>query len=416
MTVRSCSLCRSSSEIVVLHDFGKVPVAGYLELTAESARNAPRFPLGFALCRSCGHAQQAYADANQFLVDRVYAAYQATYSMSGQVSDYMVRFVNNAVTRAGLQPGDTVVEIGSNDGGVLDLLARGGFRPVGFEPATALAQAAIARGREVIVDFFSLAAARKFRAGEAGAKLVITRHALEHAFDPLDYLAGIEAVLIDGGTAIIEVPYLHLQMLNGHYEALTFQHISVFSVTSISRALESVGLMVVDVAFVSMDGGSMVVTARKGDCAPSTQASLVLGVERGLGISREEYFSPYVERMRRLAKTPAAVLGELTGRGFVVAGYGAGTKGQSLLNMMGLDTGLVSFVIDDAPGNSGKFVPGVGIPVLDSAAASEREFGVVMLTAPTHINEIMGKEQRLAARGVHFFTTIPEFRLIQSVG
>lgn len=410
--LRTCSLCGDSECMKLLYDFGHVPVAGYLESTREVALEAPRFHLGIAICRKTGLVQQAYVEGREVLIKKVYANYQPTYSMSERVVSYMGSFLDRSMQGAGVMPKDRVLEIGSNDGHVLRLLRNRGLHPIGFEPSSSLAAASRDAGLEVVQDYFGLESARRFIGAHVPAKLLITRHTLEHAFDPLDFLRGIEVVLAHDGLAVIEVPYVRLQMMNGHFEAMTFQHVSFFSVASMVEALTRAGLSAVDVSFVSMDGGSMVIFARKTRRCPGARAVTIdaaLELESLYALNTCEAYHSYFRRMDCLRANVKSYLNRLAQKGQRILGYGAGGKGQALLGILELGSTEIALVIDDVPGNAGKFIPGTGIEIVSSRDSRAQMVDVMLLTAPTHIQEIVHKEAWRLAHGTRFMATVPDF-------
>jgi len=400
----------------VLHDFGRLPVAGYLESSQELARNAPRYDLAIAISRKTGLVQQAYDDGREILVEKVYANYQPTYSMSDRLASYMTSFIDHTVRLAAVSPGDYVLEIGSNDGQMLKLISNRGFHAIGFEPSSNLAEVALGQGFEVIKDYFGLESARRFIGFHPQVRLVITRHTLEHAFDPLDFLRGIETVLAEDGVAAIEVPYIRLQMINGNFESMTFQHVSFFSVTSLKAALKMAGLEMADVIFVNMDGGAMVVFARKARNASSGRIGNIesaLLLERFYGLGQPEGYETCFRRMEFMRLSVKPYLNLLAQKGRTILGYGAGGKGQALLNMLGLDNDEIHFVIDDVPGNAGKYIPGTGIEVIASSDSRAEHADAILLTAPTHALEIMRKEAWRLATGTCFLATVPDFHQVE---
>src|SRR5476649_1045573 len=133
LTCHPCRLCASTGAMHVIHSFGKMPVSGYLEANETLARSAPRYELAIAICHECGFVQQASDEATDILVNRVYAQYQPTYTMSEKVTAYMDYFLDEAIGKTDAVPNDEVVEIGSNDGSVLALVKGRGFNPRGFE-------------------------------------------------------------------------------------------------------------------------------------------------------------------------------------------------------------------------------------------------------------------------------------------
>jgi novobiocin biosynthesis protein NovU/D-mycarose 3-C-methyltransferase len=392
-----------------------MPVAGYLEDEVVAARHPPRYELAIGLCGVCGLVQQAGTEARDLLVRRVYAGYQPTYSMSDGVSSYMEAFLSRAVNVARIEAGECAVEIGSNDGRVLGLLERDGIRAVGFEPASGLAQAARDRGVEVISDYFSVESAEAFAATHPRAKLIIARHVLEHDFTPLDFLRGIAAILDRGGLAVIEVPYLRLQMIQGQFQSMTFQHESFFTVSSMMQALAKAGLLLTDIDFVTMDGGAMIIYACREDAPDVGRRKVVdniLGLELEMRLGQPAAYEAFFERTRRTCSQAHQHLAALHHSGARVLAYGAGGKGQALMNMIGVDEGSIAFVIDDVPGNAGRYVPGPAIEVISSSDSRAQQADVIFITAPTHIQEIVRKEGERWATGTRFLTTAPDLHYV----
>jgi SAM-dependent methyltransferase len=392
----------------MLHAFGDQPIAGYLTGDEDGARNAPRLPLAIALCARCGLVQQAYDAARTLLVDEVYSRYYPTYTASTGVPAYVDAFATHAAVTAGAAPGDLVVEIGSNDGALLGLLMKRGFRAAGFEPAANLNAIARKSGAEIVEGYFGADAAVAFREGRPAAKLVLSRHTLEHAFDPVDFVAGIGRILAPDGLAVIEVPYLPAQMVRNHFEAMTFQHVSFFTVGALDALVSRAGLIVVDVRFVSMDGGSIVIFLKHAGASPAGRVRDLAEQERRAGLAAAGGYRDFFERVERVRRTAALDLSHLRERGWRTIGYGAGGKGQSLLNLLGLHKDILPCVRDDTPGNAGRWIPGAAIPVVDGADPRSASPDAVLLTAPTHIPEMLERIDRRAL----CLATVPDWHFV----
>src|SRR5207253_942017 len=125
-----------------------------------------------------------------------------------------------AIDRARLASTDYVLEIGSNDGGALKSVLERGHRAVGIDPSADQPEAERC-GYEVVRDYFTETTAKQLRERLGRPGLILTRHTLEHAFDPVDFFRGISELLSSGGIAVIEVPYLRAQVLNNQFQSLT---------------------------------------------------------------------------------------------------------------------------------------------------------------------------------------------------
>ena len=94
-----------------------------------------------------------------------------------------------------------------------------------------------------------------------------------------------------------------------------------------------------------------------------------------------------------------------TEAGLSIIAYGASSKGQSLLNMLRLDRELVTCVRDDSIGDDIRWIPGAALPVVPGRDARVRNADVVLLTATTHIPELIARHERDSARRPTFLAT-----------
>ena len=405
----ACRICGSEADMAGIYAFGLQPVAGYLEPDETAARQAPRFPLTIARCKRCGLLQQGHDAARRVLIERVYSHYHSTYAASKSVSTYVETFVTRAAEIAGARPGDHVIEIGSNDGSLLRLLARQGLRPVGFEPSGNLNDLARSADAQIVEAYFGQASAEQYRQAFPAARLVLSRHTLEHAFEPLDFVRGICAAMSPEGVAIVEVPYLPLQAAFNHFEAMTFQHVCFYTLSSLCALFEKAGLTIIDNTFVEMDGGSIVVFARHAGARHSPRVDAVRASEQTSGWLGGEGDGETFARIDRCRDEARRGLTAFSRQGLRVLAYGAGSKGQSLLNMLALDGSIVSAVRDDTPGAGGQWVAGAAIPVVSGDDAHAQHPDVVLLSATTHTRELMARAPEPQAL---YVATVPYWRVV----
>jgi len=403
----SCVICGSANSNQII-DFGMQPVAGYLVISRAEADTQPTFKSALTRCEKCGHVQQEGNDFYETLVDKVYNNYRPTYSMSKGVGEYMHKFLDRALALNNLEEKNSIVlEIGSNDGSMFEKILERGFRAAGIDPS---ANTDLQSDNVIVVKrFFSAQTAREFVDLHGGVRLIYSRHTLEHVFDPVDFMVGIGITLDDDGLAVIEVPYLPTQIRDSQYGAMTFQHISYFTVSSLKYLADRTGLEIVDIAFSKMDGGSIIAAFKK-RMAVSNYPLLdyMTEFERVSGSISYKDLSSQFTQLSNTIKMSRDYLTHLASGGTEIYGYGAGAKGQSLLNQMGLGSDVIKYVIDDTPGSSGMFIPGMGAEVVANSKINPMEVDVIFITAPTHVAEIINKERNRFS-GKPFLATSPNF-------
>src|SRR5438876_4639056 len=132
------------------------------------------FPLDVFLCKACGLVQLLeVVDPTSIYDEFLYV----TKSSPGLV-DHFRGYAEEVVTRLALEPGCSVVEIGSNDGSLLEFFKRRGLRVLGVDPARGIAEAATRAGVETIPVCFTLDVANDIRRQRGAADLIVANNVI----------------------------------------------------------------------------------------------------------------------------------------------------------------------------------------------------------------------------------------------
>jgi hypothetical protein len=105
---------------------------------------------------------------------------------------------------------------------------------------------------------------------------------------------------------------------------------------------------------------------------------------------------------------------DLTSAGRRVAAYGAAGRATILLNCCGLGSDLIDYVVDASPLRYGRYVPGVGIPIVPPERFRESPPDYAIVTAWNYEAEIVAKEQAFLSEGGVFIVPLPDVRLVEA--
>jgi C-methyltransferase len=411
--VDRCRVCGQDDWLDVI-SFGSVPLAnGFLD-PAPRYEAEPTYPLDVVVCRRCWLMTLRHVvDPAALFRDYVYVS-----SDSDQIARHMRRIVGWCTDRAGLAPGDLVVEMGSNIGLQLALFQERGLRTVGVDPARDQARIANSRGITTVADFFGPDAARPIARDHGTAALVLGRQCFAHIADVHNVLDGVDALLAPDGTLVIEVPYLLDLLEQNQFDTIYHEHLSYLSVGTFSRLFEARGLRLVDVERADVHGGSIVVFAARAASGrrPTARVADVLALEERHGLSTERPYREFAGRARRVTAAVGGLVRDLVAGGKRVAGYGAPSKGCALLQACGLGPAEVEFCSDTTVGKHGKVLPGSHIPVVSPERARAQQPDYYLLLAWNYADEIIGKEREFLERGGRFIVPIPEPRVVTAAG
>ncbi len=400
-----CRVC-GHNELERVLQLGPTPLANSFLRSESEFADERSYPLDLYVCHHC-RLLQLLDVVNPDVLFRHYLYVTGT---STTMAEHNREYARTLCDRLSLGSEDLVIEIASNDGSLLKNFRAHGVKTLGIEPARNLAAVASAAGIPTINEFFDATLAESLKSDYPPARVVVANNVLAHVDDPLGFLDGCRRLVSENGVITIEVPYVRELLNRLEYDTVYHEHLSYFSVTSLLRLCEQVGLSVAHVDHQRVHGGSLRLYLSKASRAHSADALALEAEEHSPGgaadLVRHRRFAHDVERHRT---TLVTLLERLKTAGSRVAGYGAPAKGNTLLNYCQIDTRLLPMTVDKNPLKVGLFTPGMHIPVRDvSALADEPPPDYVLILAWNFAEEVMEQQKAHRRHGGRFIVPIPE--------
>lgn len=301
-----------------------------------------------------------------------------------------------------------VVELGCNDGIMLETLARAGVRHLGVEPSGGVAEVAASRGIRVRTAFFEEATARAILAEDGPADVIYAANTLCHIPYMDSILAGVTALLAPTGVFVFEDPYWGDIVERTSFDQIYDEHFYLFTARSVAAMAARHGLDLVDVERLDVHGGEVRYTlAAAGSRTPSAAVGELLAEELRRGLAEPATRQRFADSVLRIREDLTTLLASLREQGKRVVGYGATAKSATVTNFCGIGPELVAFVCDSTPAKQGLLTPGVHLPVLKPDAFAGPYPDYALLFAWNHAEEIMAKEQEFVAAGGRWICYVP---------
>lgn len=391
----TCRACYAAVDNII--DLGAVPLANDFDAKAG------KHPLRFGICSICGLLQIQ----DDVPPEQLFCEYPWVAGTSNTMQQYAKSFASFvAANRDEDNPYPFVVEIASNDGTLLEAFVSLGIHAIGIDPSSA-ADIANERGLRTVRKFFSQVTAGEIVSQHGEADIVVARNVIGHVKDPVDFVFGIEAMLASGGEVYIESPYAGLLRDQLQYDTIFHEHCSYFTITTLAKLLEKVGLRIAFLDWSPMNGGSFIVKAVRGDSSHDASALSVMNFEEITNLNRREGWRSFASLVRRQSWE----LRNVVACHRPVAAYGAAAKFMTMLAISKISSELVSMVADDNPMKHGKHCPGTDIPVVSCEELLRSKPDHVLIGAWNYETEIMG---RLKSRGYEgqFISSLPLPRVL----
>jgi len=405
--MKKCLICQTPIEPFI--DFGNMPLGNGFLLPQEFAEEY-RFPMRVGFCPVCTMVQLLEQPDRERMFHENYAFFSGT---SRYMALHFKAFAEHVM--ADYLPGSDpfVVEMGSNDGIMLQNFAGARIRHLGIEPSRNVAQVAMDKGINTVTRFFEAALARRIVADYGQADAFLAANVMCHIPYIHAIVEGIKILLKPTGVVLFEDPYLGEVLEKTSYDQIYDEHTFLFSVTSVRYLFEKYGMEIIDVEPQTTHGGSMrYVIAFKGARSVSPRVDRQIEKERSLGLGQPETYQRFRQSCERSRDQLLALLTELKAQGKRVVGYGATSKSTTITNYCGLTPELVEFISDTTPGKQGKFSPGAHIPVQPYEDFVRDYPDYALLFAWNHAQEIMDKEEAFRAAGGRWIVYVPEVGVI----
>ncbi len=407
----ACRFCAGKLTRTVL-DLGMSPPSdGFL--SAERL-DAPEtfYPLHLRLCDRCFLLQLPASVSRE----EIFSEYAYFSSYSESFVSHARAYTEAIVSRLALTGDSLVVEVGSNDGYLLQHFVEKGIPVLGVEPAGNVARAASERLVPTLVEFFGLEIADRLVEEGRQADLLVGNNVLAQVPDVNDFVAGLKRLLAPQGVVTLEFPHVLSLLERNLFDTVYHEHFSYFSLLTATRILEAAGLTVFDLEEISVHGGSIRLFARHSQDRSHSVTERVAEFasrEERAGLHTFPAYAALAPAVEAVKRRLLAFLVGAKEEGRAVAGYGAPGKATTLLNYCGIGTDLLEYTVDRNPYKHGRFVPGRRIPIFPPERLRETRPDYVLILPWNLRDEIVDQLAYARSWGARFVVALPELEVLR---
>ena len=334
--------------------------------------------------------------------------------LNGSMVQHLVNKAHYLEELADLQPGDVVVDIGSNDCTTLKAFSPH-LKRIGIDPTIKKFVEYYPEEIPYVADFFSEEAYRSVEK-DKNARLVMSISCFYDLDDPVSFVKDIRSVLADDGVWHFEQAYLPSTLRSLSYDTACHEHIEYYSMLSVKNILDRAGMKIVDVTLNDINGGSFAVTACK-----DTNTSIPVNHSVINWLIEEEYKMrldtelPYLDFAQRTHEHRDSLINlvrALRADGKTIYGYGASTKGNVLLQWCGFTADDITAIGEVNEDKFGCVTPGTNIPIISEQEVKDANPDY-MIVLPWHFkNGIIQREKEYMKNGGKFIFPLPYIQII----
>ena len=325
--------------------------------------------------------------------------------------------------RVNYKPGDIWLDIACNDGTLLKQVPAD-FVKVGIDPCDDEFYKESSKHGTVVQDYFSQAAWDKSGYGAEKAKVITCIAMFYDLDDPNPFIKDLEYVLDDDGVIVLQMSYTPLMLQQMAFDNICHEHVYYHSLNSIAALFIPHGFQIVDANVNDTNGGSIRIYLTKQKANPASfgtaqlrqvcayRSDSIMNFERIADISDPYVWKVFGEKLQALRISLIDFVKTARAEGKTIYGYGASTKGNTLLQYFGLTKEDITAIAERSPYKFGKKTIGTEIPIVseEEMRAAKPDY---LLVLPWHfIDEFVKRETDFLNAGGALVVPCPEFRII----
>jgi len=391
-------------------DFGQQPLCDTL-LSKEDLNKPERYyPLKVLRNKKLGHAQLNYTvDPNTVF----YKKYPYLGGITKEVVLHHEVASKENIKMFSIKPKSLVVDVGSNDGTLLEQYLKQNMKVVGVEP-TDIANIANSRGIETIKKPFDLQVAKKIKKKYGFSKLITSTNVFAHIARMGDCILGMKHLMNNGSVLMIENHYMPFVIKYNQFDTFYHEHLRTYSFKSLIYLLKMYGIKIFDARVTDRYGGTIRIFASLDHKRKTTvNYHKILQDEKLSGLYKDDIWMDFSNNIKKMKIKTLNLLTNLKKNNKTIAANSCPGRCSTLLNYYGVGTEIIPYIGEQKGSlKIGKFLPGMHIPIVRNTKLYKDQPDFVILLAWHYSKQII-KELRERGLKSKLIIPLPDLKIIQ---
>jgi hypothetical protein len=357
-------------------------------------------------------------------LDTMYGKYWYRSGINNTMKKELSSIVGSITDVVKLKENDLWIDIACNDGTLLSYVPQSLIK-VGIDPVDdSFKKESEKHANLIIQDYFSSKVFKESEFGKLKAKVITTIAMFYDLENPKSFVNDIVEVLDDNGVWVLQLSYTPLMIKQLAFDNICHEHVYYYSLFNIQKIFKECGMDIVDVQLNDTNGGSFRIYCMKENSDKTKfgtqpyrdvcdfRLKSTLEYEKTLKLDNEEIWLNFFDRINELKEKTVSFIKEEKSKGKVIWGYGASTKGNTLLQYFDLDNTLIDGIAERSVYKFGLKTVGTNIPIFseDEMRKAKPDY---LLVLPWHfINEFVEREFDFLKGGGKFIVPCPTFNVI----
>ena len=397
--VKHCLLCKNKN-IKEIFSLGNLFVSNFVE--KKNVYKGIKAPLNLLYCYNCTLIQLSHIAPQEIMYKRFYW-YRSGVTKTMHLG--LKSIFNDSLKYIKMNTNDVVLDIGANDGTLLNYYRKKKFITIGCEPARNLQKFLKKNCNFIINDFWSKKNLSKIltKNNLKKPKIITAIGMFYDLEEPNEFIKDAADSLDENGIFIAQLMCLKTMIEKNDVGNICHEHIEFYSLKSIKYLFEKNGLEIFKIEKNDINGGSYRIYCRK-----FKYGSIKLPNENVLDLMKG-----FVNRVKKNRRLIVKFINKKIKENKKIYLYGASTKGNTVLQYYGLNNKMIPFAAERSPEKWGRYTIGSGIKIISEKKARDLNPDYFFVTPWGFIKEFIKREKKWMKNGGSFILPFPKFKLVK---
>ncbi len=396
--INCCRLCKNK-KLIKLHDYGNHYVSNFVE--KKKIFKGVKAPLILVYCKRCKLLQLQHSAPQEIMYKKFYWYRSGvTNTMRIALKDIFTKVEKMSL----LKKGDTILDIGANDGTMLKYFKDKGYKTIGCEPAKNLTKELKKNSDFIINDFWEYKHLNNLiKKNQINKPKVITAIGMFYDLEnPSKFISDAAKSLDDNGVFIAQLMCLNSMIEQNDLGNICHEHLEFYSYPSLKFLFEKNGFKIMKIEENKINGGSYRIYCKK-----NITKSIKYKEKTSLNDIKKFIKNVETNKIKCLN-----FLNECKIKGKKVFLYGASTKGNTLLQYYGINSKIIPYAAERSPEKWNKYTIGSGLKIVSEAKARKLNPDYFFVMPYGFIKEFIKREKKWLKKGGKFILPYPKFRIL----
>jgi len=407
--IKECQICRSKKIYEILN-LGHSGLCDSLLKKEDLNKHEKSYPLKLFRCRKCHLLQINYVVNNE---EVFHLEYPYKSGITKTLKDLLHSTSKYSVDNFKFSKKPLAIDIGSNDGTLLEGFKNHGFNVLGIEP-TNIAKLANKKGIKTIQKFFDYKTAQFIKKKYHKAEVITGTNIFAHINKLDSLMKGVKNLLNpDNGIFVSESHYAVNILDEMQFDSIYHEHLRFYLLKPLIFLLNKYGFNVIDASRIPNYAGSIRVTATLNKkIKPNKNIKQILDMEEKEGFYSEKKYKQYAKKVIKVRKDLNEMLWKLKLNKKKIVGVGCPGRSITLLSYCNISNQLIDYIAEQNSSlKLNMFTPSTHIEIIDEKHMIKKQPDYALILSWHYGKNVMKNLRNKGFKG-KFIMPLPKPRII----